>query len=378
MEPGGEALKDAARHIAAVASGDSAEPIALLPGQDEALAAAIEAVNLLVANFNVLREFSIALANGRIDFEVPPRMHLLDPLKSLQSSLKHLTWQTQEVAAGHYGQQVDFLGEFSVAFNGMVRALREKDQAEREARKLLQQRTAALEEANKELEWFSYSVSHDLRAPLRAIDGFSRMLREEYDSQLGEEGRRYGETISRSAEHMGQLIGDILDFSRMSRHEIAMTPVDMTALALEVYVEVRGTAPAERAIVLHIGDLPPARGERAMLHQVWVNLISNAVKYTRPRPEAAIEAGGSTANGENTYWVKDNGVGFDMACADKLFGVFQRLHGDGEFEGTGIGLAIVKRIVTRHGGRVWAESKPGEGAIFYFALPAGKEEQAPA
>ena len=378
MEPGGEALKDAARHIAAVASGDSAEPIALLPGQDEALAAAIEAVNLLVANFNVLREFSIALANGRIDFEVPPRMHLLDPLKSLQSSLKHLTWQTQEVAAGHYGQQVDFLGEFSVAFNGMVRALREKDQAEREARKLLQQRTAALEEANKELESFSYSVSHDLRAPLRAIDGFSRILREEYDSQLGEEGRRYVETISRSAEHMGQLIGDILDFSRMSRHEIAMTPVDMTALALEVYVEVRGRAPAERAIVFHIGDLPPARGERAMLRQVWVNLISNAVKYTRPRPEAAIEAGGSTANGENTYWVKDNGVGFDMACADSLFGVFQRLHGDGEFEGTGIGLAIVKRIVTRHGGRVWAESKPGEGATFYFALPAGKEEQAPA
>jgi light-regulated signal transduction histidine kinase (bacteriophytochrome) len=372
MVPDSAAMKDVALRIAAVASGQAVEPIALLPEHDDGLAAVIEAVNLLIANFKVLREFSIALADGRVDFEVPPRMHLLDPLKSLQASLKHLTWQTQEVAAGDYDQRVDFLGEFSVAFNRMASALREKEQAERQAMELLQQRSAALEQANQELESFSYSVSHDLRAPLRAIDGFSRILMEECDSQLGEDGRRYTATISQNAARMGQLISDILDFSRMSRREIAMTPVNMTELAREVYEEVRGAAPAERNIVFRMGDLPPASGDRAMLRQVWVNLLSNAVKYTGQRSEAAVEAGSSAANGENTYWVKDNGAGFDMRCADKLFGVFQRLHSDSEFEGTGIGLAIVKRIVTRHGGRVWAESTPGEGATFYFALPAKK------
>ena len=234
-------------------------------------------------------------------------------------------------------------------------------------------RTAALELANKELESFSYSVSHDLRTPLRAIDGFSRMLQEEYDAVLGEEGRRYTHTISNNAVRMGQLISAILDFSRMSRREIAAAPVDMTALAQEVYGEVRAAAQAERNIVLHMAGLPPASGDPALLRQVWVNLLSNAVKYTGQRPEAVIEVGSSVAGGEITYWVKDNGVGFDMRFADKLFGVFQRLHTAEEFEGTGIGLAIVKRIVTRHGGRVWAESKLGEGTTMYFALPAPKE-----
>ena len=235
-------------------------------------------------------------------------------------------------------------------------------------------RTAALEQANNELESFSYSVSHDLRAPLRAIDGFSRILSEEYDAVLGEQGRRYTGTIASNAKRMGQLINDILDFSRMSRREIAATPVDMTALAREVYEEVRAAAPAERAIVLRMADLPPASADPALLRQVWVNLLSNAVKYTGQRAEAVIEVGGSTASGENTYWVKDNGAGFDMRYADKLFGVFQRLHGDAEFEGTGIGLAIVKRIVTRHGGRVWAESGVGKGTAMYFTLPASQQQ----
>ena len=372
MVPDSAAMKDVALRITAVASGRAVEPIALLPEHDAGLATVIEAVNLLIANFKVLREFSIALAGGGVDFEVPPRMHLLDPLKSLQASLKHLTWQTQEVAAGDYDQRVDFLGEFSVAFNRMASALREKEQAERQAMELLQQRSTALEEANQELESFSYSVSHDLRAPLRAIDGFSRILREECDSQLGDEGRRYTATISQNAERMGQLISDILDFSRMSRREIAMTPVNMTELAREVYEEVRGAAPAERNIVFDMGNLPQASGDRAMLRQVWVNLLSNAVKYSGRRSVAGIEVGSSAAIGENTYWVKDNGAGFDMRCAGKLFGVFQRLHGEAEFEGTGIGLAIVKRIVTRHGGAVWAESTPGAGATFYFTLPAKK------
>ena len=274
----------------------------------------------------------------------------------------------------------ELAGDLAFGIN-VQRARVERNCVEAQVRQLNQEleqrvadRTAALEHANKELESFSYSVSHDLRAPLRAIDGFSRILQEEYDAILGEEGRRYTETIGRNAVRMGQLISDILDFSRMSRREIAVTPVDMTALAREVYEEVRGAAPAERNIVLHLGDLPPARGDQALLRQVWVNLLSNAVKYTGPTPEAVIEVGGSQAGDENTYRVKDNGVGFDMRYVDKLFGVFQRLHSDGEFEGTGIGLAIVKRIVARHGGRVWAESKPGEGSTLHFTLPAREEE----
>ena len=234
----------------------------------------------------------------------------------------------------------------------------------------IQDRTAALELANRELEAFSYSVSHDLRAPLRAIDGFSRIVIEDYGDKLDDEGKRLLGVVRANTAHMGQLIDDILSFSRMARREIEATPIDMTRLVREVTDELQA-ALAGRTVRFEIAQLPPIRGDRAMIRQVLVNLLANAVKFTQPRDEAVIEVGCQVAEGENRYYVKDNGVGFDMHYAGKLFGVFERLHGKEQFEGTGIGLAIVKRIVVRHGGRVWGEAEVDQGAVFHFALPAG-------
>ncbi len=226
------------------------------------------------------------------------------------------------------------------------------------------QRTAQLEAANKELEAFSYSVSHDLRAPLRAIDGFSRIVLEEYAPKLDDEGRRLLGVITANTGKMGQLIDDLLAFSRLSRQQMASAAVDLAALAEAHF---RGAEKPEkgRRIEFKVGALPAALGDPSMLRQVLQNLLANAIKFTRTRPRARIELSGRMENGETVYQVRDNGVGFDMAYADKLFGVFQRLHDSTEFEGTGVGLAIVQRIVLRHGGRIWAESS-AKGATFYF------------
>jgi len=229
-----------------------------------------------------------------------------------------------------------------------------------------------LEAVNKELEAFSYSVSHDLRAPLRAIDGFSRILLEDYSDKLDDEGKRRLNVICSNTQKMGQLIDDLLKFSRMGRHEIQMMRIDMGEIARDVFEELRAYVP-ERILHLKLGMLPRSRGDRAMLREVYVNLLSNAVKFTRPRETAVIELGGVAGETENAYFVKDNGVGFDMRYKDKLFGVFQRLHGQDEFEGTGVGLAIVQRIIHRHGGRVWAEGGVEKGASFYFTIPVEDE-----
>jgi light-regulated signal transduction histidine kinase (bacteriophytochrome) len=233
-------------------------------------------------------------------------------------------------------------------------------------------RTAQLEVANKELESFSYSVSHDLRAPLRAIDGFAGILEEDYTARLDGEGRRVVGVIRGEAKRMGQLIDDLLAFSRMSRQQVEAAQIDMMALAQAVFGEQAAQAPG-RQLRFKVQPLPPARGDRAMLRQALANLFSNAIKYTRPRAVAEIEIGGRTEGEENIYYVKDNGVGFDMKYAGKLFGVFQRLHNEEEFEGTGVGLALVQRVIHRHGGRVWAEAKLNEGSTLYFTLPMGKD-----
>lgn len=273
-------------------------------------------------------------------------------------------------------------GEFVVltdAFNQMLRRIHDGDYALRESQESLQclnseleqrveERTQKLKEANKELEAFSYSVSHDLRAPLRAIDGFSRILLEDYAEKFDEDGKRVLEVIRSNTQNMGRLIDDLLAFSRLSRKQIEASPVDMTELANDVFQQLKHGF-ADQNIQFNLAALPGTAGDPSLIRQVFVNLLSNAAKYSKPRAQTVIDVNGRCENGDCIYYVKDNGVGFDMTYAPKLFGVFQRLHSVEEFEGTGVGLAIVQRIVQRHGGRVWAEGKVDEGATFYFSLP---------
>ncbi len=229
-------------------------------------------------------------------------------------------------------------------------------------------RTAELEAANKELEAFSYSVSHDLRAPLRAVDGFSEALQSDYGPSLPPDACRYLHQIREGAQRMGALIDDLLAFSRLSRQPMRLQNHDPGRLAREALQDIGGL-PKERSIDLKLGELPAASGDPVLLKQVWVNLLSNAVKYTRPRPHAVIEIGTAQEKGETVFYIRDNGTGFDMKYAHKLFGVFQRLHRAEEFEGTGVGLAIVQRILHRHGSRIWVQSEPDKGTTFFFTLP---------
>jgi len=229
-------------------------------------------------------------------------------------------------------------------------------------------RTTELEAANKELESFSYSVSHDLRVPLRAIDGYSQMLEEDYAPALDAEGRRLLHVIRENSRRMGALIDDLLAFSRLGRKPIASSVIDMNALVAEVLKELRSPA-ATNGPITTIANLPAAYGDRTLLKQVWVNLLSNALKFGGKSGAPQIEVNGINGGAETVYSVKDNGVGFDMQYYGKLFSVFQRLHRQDEFPGTGVGLAIVQRVVTRHGGRVWAEGQIDQGATFHFALP---------
>ncbi len=230
------------------------------------------------------------------------------------------------------------------------------------------ERTTQLESANRELEAFSYSISHDLRAPLRAVDGFSLAVLEDYSAQLPPEGHRYLQVIRQGAQQMGALIDDLLAFSRLSRQEVRRRRVDTNKLVAAVLEEL-GAPWRNRQVEVHVADLPDCDGDVALLKQVWVNLLSNALKYTGRREVARIEIGSQTEHGAVTFFVRDNGTGFDMRYVGKLFGVFQRLHRAEEYEGTGVGLAIVQRIVHRHGGHVWAQGEPDRGAAFFFTLP---------
>ena len=320
------------------------------------------------------------------------RMTLLDWYKDSPEDIARITAGVQQALAKGYaeaegnlqikgGRRIPFhfnAVRLEIAgkhyFAGIGIDITERKQTEEQIRHLNQtleqrvaERTAQLEDANRELEAFSYSVSHDLRAPLRTIDGFAHLLTEHRNAALDDETRRYLANIRSGTQRMSRLIDDLLRFSRLGRQQLVRARVDMAALVGEVIDEL--CPPAERARVeFRVGPLPPCEGDAALLRQVWVNLVSNALKYSRPRERAIIEIESTGGGQPVTYCIRDNGVGFNMQYACKLFHVFQRLHREQEFAGTGVGLAIVQRIVARHGGRVWAEATPDRGATFRFTL----------
>jgi two-component system sensor histidine kinase/response regulator len=250
-----------------------------------------------------------------------------------------------------------------------------RENAELQEREL--RRSEELAAAYQDLESFSYSISHDLRAPLRTIDSFAQVLEDDFAESLGEEGRRVIGIIRRGSQKMDQLIVGLLEFSRAGREHLDLQRIDMTALAGSAAAEVVAAYTGPKAHI-EIGELPPAAGDATVVRQVWCNLIGNALKYSAKRPEPRIKISGRIEDREVVYQVEDNGAGFDMRYADRLFGVFQRLHRTEDFSGTGVGLAIVHRIIVRHGGRIWAQSAPDAGACFQFALPiAAPEAPAP-
>jgi light-regulated signal transduction histidine kinase (bacteriophytochrome) len=255
--------------------------------------------------------------------------------------------------------------EQGVLISSAIRDITERKRAVEEARRL----NAELTGANNELEAFTYTAAHDLRAPLRHMHSFVGLLRQAWYERLDEDGRRSLDKISTSAKDMGLLLDDLLNFSRLGRTELKPSHVSLNQLVLRIRQELEPDLKG-RVLVWEIGDLPDVEGDASLLHQVLFNLLANAVKYTRKREAARIEIG-SVVNSESeaTVFVRDNGAGFEMEYVDKLFHVFQRLHKTQDFEGTGIGLAIVRRIVERHGGRAWAEGAPGQGAKFYISLP---------
>jgi PAS domain S-box-containing protein len=345
----------------------------------------------LVGNRSVARHMGAASPNGLVgktdwDFYPPERAarFYADEQTILQSGQALIDHDEPNVDAAGNTKWIlttklpmrDVHGRI-VGLVGIGHDLTERKQAEEEILRLNQEleqrvleRTAQLDAANQELEAFSYSVSHDLRAPLRAIDGFSRILVRKSADELSPEAQRYLNLIRDNTQHMGRLVDDLLAFAHLNRQLLKRESVVMSRLVQQTLNDLKPEV-AERQVDIHLGDLGTCAGDPSLLKQVWINLLSNALKFTRRSETALVEIGRLEEKGEHIYFVRDNGVGFDMQYYPKLFGVFQRLHRAEDYEGTGVGLAIVQRIITRHGGRVWAEAEVDRGATFYFTLGDG-------
>ncbi|HYU30036.1 MAG TPA: ATP-binding protein [Gemmatimonadales bacterium] len=330
------------------------------------LSAVIAIVVLAIA---MLAAYALAAAlQGRISTPI---------LALAETATTASTRQDYSVRAPKFGE--DELGMLTDAFNQMLGRIEEQKQELQQHAKILEQRVAErtgqlekraaeLQAANSELDAFAYSVSHDLRAPLRSIDGFSQVLLEDYATQLGDQGRDSLQRVRAASQRMATLIDDLLKLARVTRVEMRTEQIDLSGLARDVVAEIERTTTGERQVEFVIAPGLEAQGDSRLLRVVLDNLLRNGWKYTAKRPQPRVEFTAQDENGDRVFVVKDNGAGFDMQYADKLFGVFQRLHSAAEFEGTGVGLATVRRIINRHGGRIWAEGAVDQGASFYFTL----------
>ena len=357
----------------------------LMDAAPDAMLVADRAGSIVLANFQAEKLFGYPreqLIGYSIDILVPPALkekHVLHRADFFKDARPRPMGAGLQLSARR-SDGAEFPVEISLSplitedesyVTAAIRDISDRKQTEEKIRKLnseLQKKVADLAATNKELESFSYSISHDLRAPLRQIDGFSKILLEEAKA-LPHEHREYLEEIRNGARHLGQLVDDLLNFSRLGRQALVLQRVSMNALVRSVVSEMqRDLQGSQRLLEWHIGSLPDATCDSTLLRQVFRNLISNAVKFTKTKPRAIIEIGYSTEIGQPAFFVRDNGVGFNMKYADKLFGVFQRLHLQEEFEGTGVGLATVQRIILKHGGKVWVDAEQDRGATFCFSL----------